>query len=221
MSINEILYRYESHSSDTRAPLCCRKLLKNVRFKNTSVYTSVCTRQDYLFWSYRKAVTKDKHSALKNITKHSKYKRISVSNYDSQTPMWTPRWDRSWQDWAGLCSWELSVLDFIFIVLGRVKNVWFRPFTHSVVTVVYGNHYSDAIMSTVAFQITGVSIVCSAVCSGADQREHQSSASLAFVRGIPSGFLSQRDSNAENVSLWWRHHEWNFVEGGVGCGCCG
>ena len=29
----------------------------------------------------------------------------------------------------------------------------------------------------------GVSIVCSTVCSGADQRKHQSSAPLAFVRG--------------------------------------
>ena len=45
-------------------------------------------------------------------------------------------------------------------------------------------HYSDVIMSTMASQITGVSIVCSAVCSGAHQRKHQSSASLAFVRGI-------------------------------------
>ena len=39
-------------------------------------------------------------------------------------------------------------------------------------------------MSAMAFQITVVSIVCSAVCSGADQRKHQSSASLAFVGGI-------------------------------------
>ena len=35
-----------------------------------------------------------------------------------------------------------------------------------------------------ASQTTGVSIACSSVCSGADQRKHQSSASLAFVRGI-------------------------------------
>ena len=33
-------------------------------------------------------------------------------------------------------------------------------------------------------QITGVSIVCSTVCSGSDQRKHQNSVSLAFVRGI-------------------------------------
>ena len=45
--------------------------------------------------------------------------------------------------------------------------------------------HCDVIMSTNATQITGVSIVCSTLCSGADQRQHQSSASLAFVRGTP------------------------------------
>ena len=45
-------------------------------------------------------------------------------------------------------------------------------------------HYNDVIMSAMAFQITGIAIVCSTVGSGADQRKYQSSASLAFVRGI-------------------------------------
>ena len=44
-------------------------------------------------------------------------------------------------------------------------------------------HYSDVIMSTTASQIT-VSNAYPTVCSGADQRKHQSSALLAFVRGI-------------------------------------
>ena len=39
-------------------------------------------------------------------------------------------------------------------------------------------------MSTMASQITSLVIVCSNVYSGADQRKHQSSASLAFVWGI-------------------------------------
>ena len=43
---------------------------------------------------------------------------------------------------------------------------------------------SDVIMSAKASQITSVSSVCSTVCSGADQRKFQSSASLAFVREI-------------------------------------
>ena len=33
-------------------------------------------------------------------------------------------------------------------------------------------------------QMTDVSMICSAVCLGADQRKHRNSASLAFVRGI-------------------------------------
>ena len=45
-------------------------------------------------------------------------------------------------------------------------------------------HYNDVIMSAMASQSTGVSIVCLTVCLGADQRKHQSSASLAFVREI-------------------------------------
>ena len=48
-------------------------------------------------------------------------------------------------------------------------------------------HYSDIIMSTMASQTTSLAIVYLIVCSGADQRKHQSSTSLAFVRGIHRG----------------------------------
>ena len=56
-------------------------------------------------------------------------------------------------------------------------------------------HYSDVAMSAMVSQITRFTIVDSTVYSGADQRKHQSSATLIFVRGIPA----QRASNAENV----------------------
>ena len=45
-------------------------------------------------------------------------------------------------------------------------------------------HYSDVIISTIACQITSRTIVYSTVYWGADQRKHQSCASLDFVRGI-------------------------------------
>ena len=45
-------------------------------------------------------------------------------------------------------------------------------------------HYNDVIMGTMASQITSLTIVYSTVYSGADQRKHQSSVPLAFVRGI-------------------------------------
>ena len=44
-------------------------------------------------------------------------------------------------------------------------------------------HHNDVIMSSMMSQITSRTIVYSIVYSGADQRKHQSSASLAFVRG--------------------------------------
>ena len=73
-------------------------------------------------------------------------------------------------------------------------------------------HYNDVVISVMAFQITELTIVYSAVYSGADQRKHQSSASMAFVRGIHHGefigeFPAERASNAENVSISWRYQE--------------
>ena len=57
-----------------------------------------------------------------------------------------------------------------------------RRFQESHCTVT--THHSDVIMSSMATQITGVSMVYSTHYSDADPRKHQSSASLAFVRGI-------------------------------------
>ena len=48
----------------------------------------------------------------------------------------------------------------------------------------YWFHYNNVIMTTMAYQITSLTVVYSTVCSDADQRKHQSSASLAFVWGI-------------------------------------
>ena len=64
-----------------------------------------------------------------------------------------------------------------------------------------------------AYQINGVSIVCSTVCLGVDQRKQQSSTSLAFVRGIhqwlvDGGFPSQRASDAENISIQLMTSSW-------------
>ena len=48
-------------------------------------------------------------------------------------------------------------------------------------------HYNDVIMGAIASQITSLTIVYSTVYLGPDQRKHQGSASLAFVRGIHRG----------------------------------
>ena len=108
----------------------------------------------------------------------------------------------------------------------RLKHVyWFRTVRSSffIVWILYAcsirsslsigvdqifcEHYSDVIMGTIASQITSFTIVYSTVYSDADQRKHQSSASLAFVRGWTGEFPAQMASNAENddvVMVWIR-----------------
>ena len=79
---------------------------------------------------------------------------------------------------------------------------------HTVARIFYAR-YSDVIMGAMASQITGITIVYSTVYSGADQRKHHSSASLAFCAGnspVTDEFHAQLASNAGNVSIGWRHH---------------
>ena len=49
------------------------------------------------------------------------------------------------------------------------------------------NYYDDVIMTMLASHITSLTVVYSIVYLGVDQRKHQSSASLSFVRGIHRG----------------------------------
>ena len=76
-------------------------------------------------------------------------------------------------------------------------------------TVIRWQHECDVIMGAMASQITILAIVYSTVYSGADQRNHQNSASLAFVPlwnlPLTGEFPAQLASNAENASIWWRH----------------
>ena len=61
-------------------------------------------------------------------------------------------------------------------------------------------HYSDVIMSGTASQTTRVSIVCTTVCLGADQRKHQSSASLFEGNSSVTGvFPAQRPVTRKTI----------------------
>ena len=73
--------------------------------------------------------------------------------------------------WVLLISWWLWMDQYIW----QVIYFWIRR-VHS--------HYGDVIMGAITSQITSLTIVYSTVYSDADQRKHQSSASLAFVWGI-------------------------------------
>ena len=67
--------------------------------------------------------------------------------------------------------------------LHRKKNVVMDKITHAAVFAVQF-HHNCIIMSAMASRITSLTIVYSTIYSGVDQRKHQSSVSLAFVRGI-------------------------------------
>ena len=94
-------------------------------------------------------------------------------------------------------------LVFIPCILSNISVAftWGRAITHLL-------HYSDAIVSAMVSQITCVSIVYSTVCSDADQRKYQFRVTGLYEGNSPvtNEFPAQRARNAENVSIWWRHH---------------
>ena len=77
-------------------------------------------------------------------------------------------------------------------------------------------------MSAMMFQINGISIACSVICSDADQRKHQSFASLAVVRGIHQwpvdsphkGPATQKMFPFHDVIITKSHMGWQLWIGG-------
>ena len=75
-------------------------------------------------------------------------------------------------------------------------------------------HYNDVTMSAMASQITSPVIVYSTVHPGADQRKHQSSASLTFVRRIHwwpvnsahKGQITRKMFPFDDVIMFYEYH---------------
>ena len=79
-------------------------------------------------------------------------------------------------------------------------------------------------MGTMTSQITSLTIVYSTVYSDADQRKHQSSSSLAFVRGILRGRVNSPHKwpvaeeqvasplAAGSGATWVFHHTWRALQ---------
>ena len=68
-------------------------------------------------------------------------------------------------------------------------------------------------MSTMAYQITSLTIVYSIVYSGADHRKLRVTGLCAGNSPVTGEFPAQSASNAENVSIWWRHHAYALEPG--------
>ena len=96
----------------------------------------------------------------------------------------TPRIHCLWQriyPWITIISHRISDICIMDIGdLGWYSEIYW--YGNSRLNIRY--NYNDVKMSTMASQITSLAIVYSAVYSGTCQRKHQSSAPLAFMRGI-------------------------------------
>ena len=113
------------------------------------------------------------------------------------TPYLTPRWSRFMSPYGVTRQCVLSILPteklIIFssnILSNSCIRIRFRPDDDTIQDGRWDfvtSHYNDVIMGTIASQITSLTIVYSTFDSDADQRKHQSSVSLAFVRGIHRG----------------------------------
>ena len=65
-------------------------------------------------------------------------------------------------------------------------------------------------MGAMTYQITSLTIVYSTVYSNADKKNTSTPRVTGHCAGNSPGtgeFRAQMASNAENVSIWWRHHD--------------
>ena len=77
--------------------------------------------------------------------------------------------------------------------------------------MVWKTHYYDVIMGAMASQITSLEIVYITVYLGANKKKSSKLRVTRLCEGnspVTGEFLAQRASNAENVSIRWRHYEY-------------
>ena len=71
-------------------------------------------------------------------------------------------------------------------------------------------------MGAMAPQITSFTIVYASVYSGAAEKNPSNLRVTGLYAGnspVTGEFPAQKPSNAENVSIWWRHHGNSFFKG--------
>ena len=102
--------------------------------------------------------------------------------------------------------YRLKLAIRVYALNWRLNNAFLRRSTQSKISYVsqfyhwfwswwycsVKTHYHDVTMGTMASQITSLAIIYSSVYSDADQRKHQSSASLAFVRSPHKGPVTRK-----------------------------
>ena len=92
----------------------------------------------------------------------------------------------------------------------RKCNTWQDNFyveTGPTLNVLSGSHYGDGIMGTMTSQITSLTIVYSTMVRSKKTFKLRVTGLCAGNSPGSGEFPAQMASNAENVSIWWRHHE--------------
>ena len=129
---------------------------------------------------------------------------------------------------------EMAEISFLFLFCAEINSLWasdaiygiidFWLWWSSLLQVIalrrHLKHYSDVIMNTMVSQITSVWIVYSTVCSDADQRKHQNSTSLAFVREIDrwlvnslhKGPVTQKMFPFDDVIMSRHWYVWKYLQ---------
>ena len=107
-----------------------------------------------------------------------------------------------------VCMWRCDLM--------RDKNqhvysfIWSYPTCHLVVFIYWVTsaalhiHHRDVIMSKMTSQFTSLMIVYSIFLF---MRSSKKTSKLRVTDLCEGNSPSQRASNAENVSIWWRHHD--------------
>ena len=100
-------------------------------------------------------------------------------------------------------AWNLKNKPLQWKYFGATKALQFH------VIAVSTHHYSDVIMGVMASQITSLTIVYSTFYSGAIKETSKLRVTGLCVGNSPvTGELpAQITGNAENVSIWWCHHD--------------
>ena len=104
-------------------------------------------------------------------------------------------WSASKRNWANTRDTgdDIALVSFIVTIAHEILPIVLLCHRLVIYTFLIGScrhltkHYNDVTMSKIASQITSLAIVYSTVYSDPGQTKHQSSASLAFVRGIHRG----------------------------------
>ena len=164
------MYSWGSNRSVLQIPQCTSPISHNAPFCNRNVHVCTFLLQNDALWDI---CLMHCHIIIIN------YFTALSSQFVGKCQPFNP-----WKLWLLLKKQKYNSI-CVQLDLKQKLSKWAMKLISDVLLIMW--HYDDVIISAIASQITGITIVYSTVYPGADQSKHQSSASLAFVWGIHRG----------------------------------